>query len=63
MLRALFFASVAMLLAVAGCDRDERLVQQSTKAAVEESVPGRPAAKPPAAPPDDGVPSSSQASK
>jgi len=56
-------ASLALVLSVAACDRDERLVQQHKSAAVEKEMPGKPDAKLPALPGDQGVPSSSQQSK
>ena len=54
---------LAFAIAVAACDRDERLVQQHTKTAVEKEMPGKADAKPPALPPDQGVPASSQQAK
>lgn len=54
---------MGFVLALAACDRDERLVQQHTKTAVEKEIPGKADAKPPALPPDQGVPASSQQAK
>ena len=61
MKRACFL--LGLVLALTACDRDERLVQKHDKAAVEKEMPGNADAKPPALPPDQGVPSSSQQGK